>query len=345
LLLVQLCFDEQEVEDVSSKTRPAQADHSGGARTLSFQLLGPLDISANGDAIQLDRQMPRTLLALLLVCAGEFVLSDWLVDELWTDEPPETARASLQNFVCQLRKVLGADVVLTGVQGYRLNVQPEQIDTVRFRQAAAAGRALAAPRSCAARLRAGLELWRGRAFEDVVRTPALELEASLLHEQRTSALEDAIDAELQLGYDADLVAELERLIADEPYRERLRAQLALALYRSGRQQEALDGLRQARRTLRCELGLEPSPPLRELERAILAQAPELASPRRRPLAYHHVPRQFSTISSLRSRRLRSILQSGPYCANASFPSDQRRRSQGQSANGRGGCWRREHYYF
>jgi len=244
--------------------------------------------------------MPRTLLALLLVRAGELVSTNWLVDELWPDEPPESARASLQNFVCRLRKVLGADVLLTSVEGYRLNVRLEQIDTVLFRRAVAAGRALAAPRSRAARLRTGLALWRGRALEGVSRTPALELEASLLQEQRTSALEDAIDAELQLGYDVELVPELERLIADEPYRERLRAQLGLALYRSGRQQGALDALRQARRTLLCELGLEPSPPLRDLERAILDQAPELAPLGPRAIAYHH-PRPPRSVRRSRSR--------------------------------------------
>jgi DNA-binding SARP family transcriptional activator len=254
---------------------------------LSFQLLGPLEIRSNREAILLGRQMPRTLLALLLIRTGELVPTDWLVDELWPDEPPESARASLQNFVCRLRKVLGADVLLTGVGGYRVNVRPEQIDAFLFRRAVAAGCTSESPRSRAARLRKGLAFWRGGAFEGVSRTPALELDAALLHEQRTSALEDAIEAELQLGYAAELVPELERLIVDEPYRERLRALLVLALYRSGRQQGALDALRQARRKLLSELGLEPSPPLRDLERAILDHAPELALPRPRATAYRH----------------------------------------------------------
>lgn len=231
--------------------------------------------------------MPQTLLALLLVRAGELVSTDWLLNELWPVEPPESARASLQNFVCRLRKVLGADVVLTGVVGYRANVQPEQIDTVLFRRAVEAGRRQTSASSRAVALRAGLALWQGRPFEGLLRTPALELEASLLDELRTSALEDAIDAELQLGYDAELVPELESLIASEPYRERLRAQLVLALYRSGRQQGALDALKQTRRTLLCELGLELSPPLRDLERAILNQAPELVPPGTPSAAQHH----------------------------------------------------------
>src|SRR5438270_9602755 len=118
-------MDERSHADVSRKTSPALAGRPE-VRTLSFRLLGPLEIRSNGDAIELGRQMQRTLLALLLVRVGEFVSTNWLVDELWPDEPPETARASLQNSVCQLRKVLGAEVLLTGVDGYRVNVQPEQ---------------------------------------------------------------------------------------------------------------------------------------------------------------------------------------------------------------------------
>ena len=249
--------------------------------------------------------MQRTLLALLLVRAGEFVSVNRLVDELWAGEPPETARASLQNCVCQLRKRLGADVLSTAGEGYRVNVEPEQIDIVLFRRAVAAGRVAATTRSRAVTLRKALALWRGRALEDISQIPALELEASLLQEQRTSALEDAIDTELQLGYDAELVPELERLIADEPYRERLRAQLVLALYHSGRQQGALEALRETRRILLSELGLEPSPPLRELERAILNQAPELAPSGSRAAARHH-PRPRRSAPRRRSRIIANV---------------------------------------
>lgn len=216
------------------------------------------------------------MLALLLARIGEFVAVDWLIHELWAGEPPRTARASLQNSVCQLRKVLGANALLTGNESYALNVEPERLDIEQFRLIVCRSRLAATAESRAQMLRAALALWRGPAFVDVANTPSLAFEASLLDELRISALEDVIDAELKLGYATEVVPELEQLIADEPYRERLRAQLMLALYRTGRQLRALEVFKEARETLLLGLGLEPSPSLRQLERAILNHDPLLA---------------------------------------------------------------------
>lgn len=244
---------------------------------LAFRLLGPLELLVDSEATALRRPMQRTLLALLLVRAGDFTSVDSLIDELWASDPPAAARASLHNSVCQLRKTLGAETLATGSDGYRLEVDIESIDLFRFRQGVAKAQTAMTLRCRARRLRDALESWRGPAFADIRRTPSLELEASLLDELRISTLENAIDAELQLGYDAQLVPELERLIASEPYRERPRAQLMLALYRSGRQRQALQTFKKTRHTLLSDLGLEPSPPLRKLEQAILNHDPALAA--------------------------------------------------------------------
>jgi len=238
---------------------------------LEFRVLGPLEVVADGEPVVLRRQKPRTLLALLLLRQGVVVSADRLVEELWAGRPPATARASLQNCVSQLRKALGADVVVTRAAGYVLDVRPEQTDVGCFERLIADARAAATVEERAARLREGLALWRGPALADVTAGASLEVEAACLEELRVSALEEVIDAELELGCGAELVSELEQLIAKEPFRERPRAQLMLALYRAGRQRDALEAYQQARRMLVDELGLEPSGPLRELEQAILRQ--------------------------------------------------------------------------
>jgi DNA-binding SARP family transcriptional activator len=199
-----------------------------------------------------------------------------LIDELWVGHPPDSARASLQNFVSELRRVLGASALLTCAAGYALDIQTEQTDAGRFRRIVADARAATATRVRARKLREALALWQGPALADISRTPSLEFEASLLNELRVSALEDALDAELELGWDAELVPELRRLIASEPYRERPRGQLMVALYRSGCQLQALEAFKEARETFRSEVGLEPSPRLCELQSAILNHDPHLA---------------------------------------------------------------------
>ena len=222
-----------------------------------------------GRALELKRRKQRSLLALLLLHAGEVVSIDRLVDELWAGKPPKAAIGSLQNLVSELRRVLGRDVVRTRQPGYILDVDPERVDLHRFErlvvQAAEGGDA----ERRSTLLREALTLWRGPPLADLAFEPFAHLEIARLEELRTAAREELIQAELERGRHAQLVGELETLVAEHPLRERLRGQLMLALYRSGRQAEALDAYRQARETLVEELAIEPSPDLQRLEQAIL----------------------------------------------------------------------------
>ncbi|MBA2641794.1 MAG: winged helix-turn-helix domain-containing protein [Actinobacteria bacterium] len=223
------------------------------------------------------------------------VSSDRLIDELWGERPPDTAATALHGLVSQLRKVLEPDrvpgapgsVLVTRAPGYMLRVDPEAVDATRFERLALEGRdALAAGEAgrASAVLRAALGLWRGQALAGIDETAPRHAEARRLEELRLEALEDRIDADLAQGRNGALVSELEALLEREPLRERPRGQLMLALYRAGRQAEALDLYRETRRRLVDELGIEPTPRLRELEQAILAQDPELDAglPRLRP---------------------------------------------------------------
>jgi DNA-binding SARP family transcriptional activator len=241
---------------------------------VEFLVLGPVEARLNGTAVPLPRRQHRALLAALVVHAGEVVSTDRLVDDLWGEAPPASAMGSLQNAVWQLRKTLGADLVVTKAPGYALAVDPESIDARRFERllSESAGQQSA---ERAATLREALGLWRGPALADVADAPWAETEASRLEALRLTALEERIDAELGLGLHAPLVAQLEALVAEHPLRERLARQLGLALYRSGRQADALEALRRARDRL-DELGLDPTAELRQLERDILQQNPEIA---------------------------------------------------------------------
>ena len=222
----------------------------------------------------------RALLALLLLRAGEPVSRDRLIADLWGERPPDGAVKTVQAVVSRLRRALGGEAsrLVTGAAGYRLRVEPDELDLARFerlceegRRAMAAGR----PARAAARLRAALEEWRGPALADVAFEPFAPPEVARLEELRAAAVEDRVEADLALGRGVELVAELEALVAREPLRERLRAQLMLALYRTGRQGEALDAYRETVRTLDDELGLRPGPELEHLQQAILARDPEL----------------------------------------------------------------------
>src|SRR5262249_23184994 len=192
------------------------------------------------------------------------------VDGLWGESPPPTAKASLQNYVARLRRSLGPGVLLSQVGGYRLDVTSEQTDLGRFERLTTESRE-ATGRERVEKLREALALWRGPPLADLVFEPFASEEIGRLEAVPAAALEGAIDAELALGGGAGLIGELESLIAEHPFRERLRAQLMLALYRSGRQAEALAVYRQTRQLLLDELGIEPSRALRELEQAILRQ--------------------------------------------------------------------------
>jgi DNA-binding SARP family transcriptional activator len=243
---------------------------------MEFRVLGPLDVRRDGRSIDLRGSKRRTVLAIFVLHANEVVRTDRLIEELWGEDRPANASAALHNHVSRLRKDLGDDVLVTKPWGYVLRTDPEGIDLRRFERLVAEAKSLAAHERTEKLLEA-LALWRGPALADLAREPALAGEIARLDELRLSALEHRLDADLELGGHEELVGELEALVAEHPLRERLRGQLILALYRSGRQAEALETYRETRRVLVEELGIEPSPELRELERAILRQDPSLGS--------------------------------------------------------------------
>jgi len=193
-----------------------------------------------------------------------------LIDEVWGPEPAKTAAASLQNYVSRLRKTIGTDLLVSQPPGYVLRVDPERFDLARFERLTTEARG-AEPRERSDKLRAALALWRGGALEDLAYEPFARDEIGRLEEARLAALEERIDADLELGSAGALVGELEGLVEEQPLRERFRAQLMLALYRAGRQAEALEAYQEARRVLMDELGLEPSEELRSLQQSILQQ--------------------------------------------------------------------------
>ena len=243
---------------------------------MDYRILGPLEVRDAGRPVELRGQKPRALLAFLLLRTGRPVSTGLLLDALWDESPPPTAAAALRNYVSQLRGVLGADTVRSRPGGYLLDVASDEVDLLRFEALTAEGRQ-ATGLERVEKLREALALWRGPALADLSEGFAVD-EGRRLEELRAAALEDLVDGELAQGSRANLVAELEPLIAENPFRERLRGQLMLALYRGGRQAEALEAYRQTRRTLHDELGIEPGEALRELEQAILRQDPGLAAP-------------------------------------------------------------------
>jgi YVTN family beta-propeller protein len=251
---------------------------------VEFRVLGPLEVVRDGVTIPLHRPRLRALLALLLLHANEVVSSDRIIDALWADDPPQNATNALQTTVSRLRKQLldgdngVAEIIRTRSPGYVIEVAPDDLDLARFerlvqqgREALQAGRAETASRV----LRDALATWRGPALADIQYEGLLQRELERLEEERVTALELRIDADLACGRHAALVGELEALVAENPYRERLRGQLMLALYRSGRQAEALAAYQDGRRLLVDELGIEPSRALQQLERSILRQDPNL----------------------------------------------------------------------
>jgi DNA-binding SARP family transcriptional activator len=237
---------------------------------LRFRILGPIEVEDERGPLQLGGQKQRALLALLLLRAGQAVAVDSIVDKLWGEHPPRTATTSLQNFVVQLRKLLGTDVLVTKPPGYALRVEPEQFDLGRFEQLVAEARR-AEPAEQVRKLREALALWRGPPLADLGYEGFAQDEIRRLEELRLEALEQRFDAELACGASAEVVAELEALLGKHPLRERLRGQLMLALYRAGRQAEALETYHAGRRALVDELGIEPSPALQQLYGSILRQ--------------------------------------------------------------------------
>jgi DNA-binding SARP family transcriptional activator len=248
---------------------------------MEFRILGPLEVVADGRPVPIDRRLSRALLAYLLLHANEPVSSDRLVDQLWGEDAPRTAVASLRNYVSRLRRSIGSERLRLESAGYVLHIDPERFDLAQFNRLVAEAQGASAKKR-AESLRAALALRRGAPLEDLAFEEFAQAEIAQLEERLLSALEDRIDADLELGCGAELVAELEELVAAHPLRERLRAQQMLALYRAGRQADALAAFRAARQMLRDELGLEPGERLRLLERRILEQDPALD--REAPLA-------------------------------------------------------------
>jgi DNA-binding SARP family transcriptional activator len=244
-----------------------------------FRVLGPLAVvNDDGEPLALGGPRQRAVLTLLLLRAGEAVSTDFLIDALWGPEPPRTATTSLQNAISALRKVLGPELLLTRPPGYVLAVPKEQTDVGRFERLVKEARALV-PEERARTLRAALDLWRGQPLADVMYEAFAEADVLRLEELRLATLEEYIDAELAAGHVADVIPELESLVARHPLRERLRGQLMLALYRTGRQSDALAAFQAGRRAFAEELGLDPGPELAELHAQILRQeVPRLTAP-------------------------------------------------------------------
>jgi DNA-binding SARP family transcriptional activator len=258
---------------------------------MDYRILGPLDVRKGGETIGLGGDKQRTLLAILLLHAGEVVSADRLIDELWGERPTPTALKALQVHVSRLRKALDDDGdsaagsadrrLVTRSHGYLLRVEPGETDLDRFRGLVEEGRgALAAgdPDRAASLLRAALALWRGPPLADFSYQAFAQQAIAELEEIRLAALEERVEADLALGRHEQLVGELAALVRREPLRERLRMQLMLALYRCGRQAEALEVYQEFQRGLAEELGLDPSARLQQLEAAILARDPSLAPP-------------------------------------------------------------------
>ena len=288
----------------------------GGAvddRKIDYRILGSFEVRVGGRLVGLGGEKPRALLAILLLHRNEVVSFDRLVDDLWGESPPETALRTVRAYVSRLRKALGANgtraaddayapgancaspaeeadgpdangaVLLTQGHGYVLRVAPDEVDLERFGEMAERGRdALAAgrPEEASAVLREALGIWRGAPLAEFAYEPFAQSSIAQFEELHLAAVEDRVEADLALGRARELVGELRDLVARHPLRERLRGQLMLALYRCGRQAEALEAYQEFRRTLSEELGLDPGPPIQQLELAILARDPTLDPPTR-----------------------------------------------------------------
>jgi DNA-binding SARP family transcriptional activator/ABC-type branched-subunit amino acid transport system substrate-binding protein len=246
-----------------------------------FRILGPL-VARDGDngEVELGGNRQKALLALLLLRRGETVSADRLIDDLWEESPPAGAAKTLQVYVSRLRGVLGDELIVRRGPGYALELSRGSLDAEHFERLLDQARELLAagdPASGVTVLDEALELWRGRPLEDFAYEGWAQAESARLEDLHLLALEESFDARLALGESERLVPDVELLIAEHPLRERLRGQAMLALYRAGRQAEALDLFREGRRRLSDELGIEPGTDLQELQRQILAQAPELGA--------------------------------------------------------------------
>ena len=271
------------------RERKTEQTRSKGEARISFSLLGPLEAWVGSEALPLGGPRQRSLLALLLLHANEWVSRERLIAGVWGAERPSTVAAALSVHLSKIRKLLagvGTDATLiTELHGYVLRIDPERLDVHRFERLVREGRqALAAGRfeEAAATLDGALALWRGPPLAELELDASVDATLGRLGELRLSALEERFEASLLVGRHTELVAELDEFVREHPLRERARAQLMLSLYRSGRQSEALHTYRDARLFLAEELGLDPGPELQRLERAILVQDASLnpSEPRR-----------------------------------------------------------------
>lgn len=267
-------FSRSSARTRNAATRRSAIDSDGA--DLEIRLLGPVEVVRDDRVVAIGGPRIRTLLALLAVRPGTAVGADRLIDELWAGEPPDGAEVTLRTYISRLRTAIGEDVSIRGGErAYAIGLEPDRIDAHRFERLAREGlRSLERRRHrhAAETLGRALTLWRGRPFADLPADGTLQAETVRLEEFRAHTLEAKMEAELELGRAGELVDELERLVAEFPYRERLWSELMLALYRSGRQADALAAYHRARAALDEDLGLEPGPDLRELESAILRQA-------------------------------------------------------------------------
>ena len=251
---------------------------------MEFRILGPLEAVEDGNPIALGTLKERLVLGVLLLHANEFVSRDRLIDDLWGEAPPPTARKAVNVYLSKLRKSLaaaGADPITTADGGYRLQVEPERLDAGRMHLLVASAREAVAKGELAAAagsFREALALWRGPTLAGLQLESGGRGEVAQLDELRMAALMERIDCDLALGRHEQVLGELSRLVREHPLRERLRSQQMLALYRADRQVEALDAYAEARRTLVDDLGIEPSEALQRLQQAILRHDPSLETP-------------------------------------------------------------------
>ncbi|TML93785.1 MAG: hypothetical protein E6G03_15330, partial [Actinobacteria bacterium] len=268
-----------------------------------FRILGPLEVSDETGPLLLGGLKQRAVLALLLLDAGRVVSVDRLIDALWGEQPPRTAPTSLQNFISALRKLLGPEILETKSPGYRLNVSPGEVDLERFRATVEDARRLEAVER-SSRLREALALWRGPPLSDLAFEAFAQPHVAHLEELRLTTLEERVEADLEAGRHGELVGELDRIVEEHPVRERLRADYMLALYRSGRQAEALEAYQEGRRILVEQLGIEPSRELQQLHGAILRQEAGLQAPDAAPPSEDHFE---EVLVALFSGRLVAVL--------------------------------------
>ena len=258
---------------------------------VNFDILGPIGIrDADGREIRIPAGLERSLLVLLLINRGEVVSIDRIVEALWGERAPETAVKAVQGYVSHLRRILEPDreaggrdgILFTRAPGYALRADADAVDATRFERLTSGGsRALeeGAVAEAAVAFEEALGLWKGPALAEFAFDDFAQGEIHRLEDLRLVTCEERADALLQLGRNAEVAADLDVLVAEHPLRERLRASLMLALYRNGRQVDALDVFRRVRGRLSQELGIEPGPDLRDLQRRILKHDPTLAAPR------------------------------------------------------------------